>query len=160
MIKYSLVMRGEPRHPERPKRAFASAQCIKTLSLEELVRHIKNHGCAYSTGDFIAITKMLAEATAEMLKEGYQVELDDLGKFYITLGCKGAESMEAFLPEQHIKEVRVHWTPGEAFDNMRPKVEFKENLNRRTERKVLPCRTERRKNTGINRKKITSKQIA
>ena len=130
-------MRGEPRHPERPKRAFASAQCIKTLSLEELARHIKNHGCAYSIGDFIAITKMLAEATAEMLKEGYQVELDDLGKFYITLGCEGAESKEAFQPDCHIKEIRVHWTPGEVFSNMRQEAKFEENLNRKTERKLL-----------------------
>ncbi len=137
MIKYSLVMRGEPRHPERPKRAFASAQCIKTLSLEEVARHIRAHGCAYSTGDFIAITKMLAEATAKLLKEGYQVELDDLGKFYITLGCEGVESMEAFQPDRHIKEVRVNWAPGEAFGNMREGVNFEESLKRHTERKLL-----------------------
>ena len=145
MIKYSLVMRGEPRNPERPKRAFASAQCLKTLTLEELAKHIKNHGCAYSTGDFIAITKMLAEATAEMLKEGYQVELDELGRFYITLGCEGAESMEAFQPEEHIKEVRVHWAPGEAFDNMRQGAKFEENLKRRLERRLL--RAERKGET-------------
>lgn len=130
-------MRGEPRHPERPKRAYASAQRVKTLSLEDVARHIKSHGCAYGTGDFIAITKMLAEATAELLREGYQVELDDLGKFYVTLGCEGAESMEAFQPDQHIKEVRPHWAPGEMFTNLRHGARFEVNLKRQTERELL-----------------------
>ena len=130
-------MRGEPGHPDRPKKAFASAQCIKKLTLEELAKNIRLHGCAYSVGDFIAITKMLAEATTRMLKEGYRVELDELGTFYITLGCEGAESMEDFHPDKHIKELRVNWTPGEAFDNLREEVTFEETLNRRTERKLL-----------------------
>lgn len=100
-------------------------------------KNIRLHGCAYSVGDFIAITKMLAEATTRMLKEGYRVELDELGTFYITLGCEGAESMEDFQPDKHIKELRVNWTPGEAFDNLREGVTFEETLDRRTERKLL-----------------------
>ena len=72
MIKYSLVKRREPGHPERPSKYYASAQSMQTLSLEELAKYIRFHGCAYKEGDFIAITKMLAEATTKMLKEGYR----------------------------------------------------------------------------------------
>ena len=137
MIKYSLVMRGEPRNPEKPKKVYASAQCAQTLSLEELARHIQSHGCVYSVADFVAVTKMLAEATTRMLQEGCRVELDELGTFYPTLGCEGAESMDAFQPDKHIKEVRANWKPGKAFRNLRDGIEFEENMNRRTERKLL-----------------------
>lgn len=137
MVKYSLVKRREPGHPERPQKYYASAQSMKTLSLEELAKNIRFHGCAYKEGDFIAITKMLAEATTQMLKEGYRVELDELGTFYLTLGCEGAESREDFNPDKHIKEVRVNWAPGEAFKNLREDITFEETLDRRTERKLL-----------------------
>lgn len=137
MIKYSLVMRGKPGNPELPKRAFASAQSIKKMSLEEVAKYIKQHGCAYSVGDFLAIANMLAQATADLLKSGYRVELDELGEFYVTLDCEGAESMEAFRPNEHIKELRVHWTPSDAFKNLRQGATFEETLDRRTERKLL-----------------------
>ena len=141
MIKYSLVKRRDLRHPEQSQKFYASAQSMKTLTLEELAKYIRFHGCAYKEGDFIAITKMLAEATAKMLKEGYRVELNDLGTFYLTLGCEGAESRETFNPNKHIKEVRVNWASGEAFKNMREDITFEETIDRRTERKLL--RTER-----------------
>lgn len=151
MIKYSLVKRREPGHPERPSKYYASAQSMQTLSLEELAKYIRFHGCAYKEGDFIAITKMLAEATTKMLKEGYRVELDELGTFYLTLGCEGAESRDAFNPNKHIKEVRVNWAPGEAFKNLREGITFAENLDRRTERKLL--RAERHGESKIELKK-------
>ena len=72
-----------------------------------------------------------------MLKEGYRVELDDLGIIYLTLGCEGAESRETFNPDKHIKEVRVNWAPGEAFENIREGITFEETIDRRTERKLL-----------------------
>lgn len=136
MIKYSLVMRGEPRHPERPKKAYASAQSEKLVEFDELVEHILSHGCAYSKGDFFAVVKLLAEGAREMLLDGKQVSLDDLGKFSITLGCEGAESMEQFNPKEHIKEVRTNWTPSPQFKNLRNSVTFEETVNRRVQKEM------------------------
>lgn len=130
-------MRGKPGNPEAPKQVFASAQSVKKMSLEEVAKYIKQHGCAYSVGDFLAIANMLAQATADLLKDGYRVELDELGEFYVTLGCEGAESMDDFRPDEHIKEVRVHWTPSDAFKDLRQGATFEETLDRRTERKLL-----------------------
>ena len=87
------------------------------------------------------------EATTKMLKEGNRVELDELGTFFLTLGCEGAENRDAFTPGKHIKEVRVNWKPGEAFKNIRQGITFEENLDRRTELKLL--RAERRGDSTI-----------
>lgn len=137
MIKYSLVLRGEPRYPERGKKVFASAQCIKVIKLEELARHITSHGCVYGVGDFMAVVSKLAEAVAEKLKEGYQVDLAELGKFFVTLGCEGVEDANLFDPDIHIKELRPHWKPSKSFKNLRRGVNFEENINRRAEHQSL-----------------------
>lgn len=136
-MEYSLVLRGDPRQPEKGKKVFASAQCHEVISLETLVKHIRQHGCVYSVGDFQAITSMLAEAVIEQLREGNQVELGELGKFFVTLDCVGADTAEEFNPAQHIRSLRPHWSPGKEFKNLREGVEFVQNVDRKTEKALL-----------------------
>ena len=70
---------------------------------------------------------------AEKLKEGYQVAPAELGKFYITLDCEGAEDATQFNPDIHIKGLRPHWQQSKAFKNLRKGASFEENINRRAE---------------------------
>lgn len=56
--------------------------------------------------------------------------------------AKVRKSRDDFNPDKHIKELRVHWTPGETFKDLRQGATFEENLDRRTELKLL--RAERR----------------
>lgn len=136
-MKYSLVMRGNPRYPEREQKVFASAQCTKTLSQKEFIESIMQHGSSYSRSDYMAIISRVAEELAEKLKEGYRVDLNELGRFYPTLECEGADSFEAFNPDVHIKEIRVNWQPGEEFKQLRQGATFQLNMNRRVEYKLL-----------------------
>lgn len=136
-MEYSLVLRGDPRQPEKGKKVFASAQCHEVMDLQKLVKHIRQHGCVYSEGDFLAVTTILAEAVAEQLRKGNQVELGGLGKFFVTLDCEGAESVEDFSPHRNIKALRPHWMPGKGFKNLRDGVEFVQNVNRKTEKTLL-----------------------
>lgn len=145
-MKYSLVLRGDPRAPEKGKKAFASAQCHQVVSLEELAHRIKLHGCVYSEGDLQAVTTILADAVIEQLRNGNQVELGKLGKFYVTLDCTGADTLEDFDPKQHIHGLRPHWMPSKSFDHMRDNLTFEETTDRRTERRCLQDSRRRRQN--------------
>ena len=136
-MKYSLVRRGDPRNAKSKKKVYASAQSRKVLSLEQVAESITSHGCVYNTGDFKAVVNMLAEAVREKLRDGYQVELDELGKFYVTLDCEGAESAEAFNPTENIRDLRIHWRPSTLFAHMREGITFEENVDRRTQRRLL-----------------------
>lgn len=136
-MKYSLVMRGNPRYPERGKKCYASAQVEKTLSLDEFIDGILLHGSSHSRGDYKAIVSRVAEELAEKLKEGYKVDLCEMGKFYPSLACDGADSMEAFSPETHITGIRVNWEPSLEFKDLRRDTHFQENINRRDERRLL-----------------------
>lgn len=135
-MKYSLVKRGNPRYPERGKKVYASAQYHKVLSLDELIDYILLHGSALKRGEFKAAIAHLAEAMAEKIAEGYKIDLDELGKFYPTLECTGADSVEDFNPDKNITAINVNWSPSDEFADLRSKATFTKTLNRRTERKV------------------------
>ena len=78
-MKYTLVMRGHPRYPERGKKAYACAQYEKTLSIDELLDYITLHGSAFRKGDYKAVISTIAEAMAEKMAEGYKIDLAEMG---------------------------------------------------------------------------------
>ena len=136
-MKYTLVMRGNPRYPERGKRAYACAQYEKTLSLDELLDYIVLHGSALRRGDYKAVISTIAEAMADKMAEGYRIDLAEMGQFYPTLECEGAATMTDFDPDKHIKAVHVNWEPGNDFKDMISRADFREDLTRRMQREAL-----------------------
>ena len=142
-MKYTLVMRGHPRYPERGKKAYACAQYEKTLSIDELLDYITLHGSAFRKGDYKAVISTIAEAMAEKMAEGYKIDLAEMGKFYPTLECEGAETMDDFNPGKHIKAVHVNWEPGDDFKDLKRKTTFREDLTRRMQKVALKVDMER-----------------
>ena len=136
-------MRGNPRYPERGKKVCASAQYEKTLSTDELIDHIISHGSSFRKGDYKAIISTLAEAMAELMAEGYRIDLGEIGSFYPTLDCKGADTMADFDPDKYIKAVNVNWKPGDDFKNLKDKVTFREDLTRRKQKEALKADMEK-----------------
>ena len=136
-MKYSLVMRGHPRYPERGKKAYACAQYEKTLSLNELLDYIMLHGSSLRRGDYKAVISTLAEAMADKMAEGYRIDLEELGCFYPTLESEGAVSKEDFDPDKHIKAVNVNWMSGDDFKNLKQKATFREDLTRPKQKEAL-----------------------
>ena len=136
-MKYTLVMRGHPRYPERGKKAYACAQYEKTLSIDELLDYITLHGSAFRKGDYKAVISTIAEAMAEKMAEGYKIDLAEMGKFYPTLECEGAETMDDFNPDKHIKAVHVNWEPGDDFKDLKRKTTFREDLTRPKQKEAL-----------------------
>ena len=135
-------MRGNPRYPERGKKVCASAQYEKTLSTDELIDHIISHGSSFRKGDYKAIISTLAEAMAEMMAEGYRIDLAEMGKFYPTLECDGAETLADFSPDKHIKAIHVNWEPGDDFKDLKGKATFREDLTRRMQKDALKAEME------------------
>lgn len=142
-MKYTLVMRGHPRYPERGKKAYACAQYEKTLSIDELLDYIILHGSSYRKGDYKAVISTLAEAMAEKMAEGYKIDLAEMGKFYPTLECEGAATPVDFNPDKHIKAVHVNWEPGDDFKHLKQKTTFREDLTRRMQKEALKADMEK-----------------
>ena len=72
----------------------------------------------------------------ELMAEGYKIDLEELGKFYPTLECEGAESIDDFDPDKHIKAVHVNREPGEGFKDLKQRIVFRKDFTRRMQKEI------------------------
>ncbi len=122
MINYSVFMLPNPLKPEVAPKAYAKAQAKEVMSFRSFIQHIADHG-GYTRGKVKGVLSDMCECLVEMLLEGKKVQLDDLGNFWISLSCDGAESCEKFTAD-NIKAVNIVFTPGEDFENLIGRAEF------------------------------------
>lgn len=137
MIRYSLVRRKNPLKKDAPLKVHATAQAKEVLRIEDVAAHIVRHGSVYDRSVIEGVTMKVADCLRELLLEGYQVELGDLGKFELALKCEGANSAEEFTPEKNISEVNVRWRPSDILKNLREDAEFDLHLPRLVEKDLL-----------------------
>ena len=103
-------------------KAYAKAQVKEVMSFRSFIQHIADHG-GYTRGKVKGVLSDMCECLVEMLLEGKKVQLDELGDFWISLSCDGAESCEKFTAD-NIKAVNIVFTPGVDFENLIGKAEF------------------------------------
>lgn len=115
-------MLPNPINKEADPKAYAKAQVKEVMSFRSFIQHIADHG-GYTRGKVKGVLSDMCECLVEMLLEGKKVQLDELGDFWISLSCDGAESCEKFTAD-NIKEVNIIFTPGPDFENLIGKAEF------------------------------------
>lgn len=76
-------------------KAYAKAQANEVMTFRNFTQHIADHG-GYSRGKVKGIVSDMCACLVEMLLQGKKVQLDELGDFWLSLTCEGAESCEAF----------------------------------------------------------------
>ena len=103
-------------------KAYAKAQVSEVMSFRSFTQHIADHG-GYTRGKVKGIISDMCECLVEMLLQGKKVQLDELGDFWISLSCEGAENCEAFTADK-IKGINIIFTPGIDFENLINKAEF------------------------------------
>ena len=135
MIKYSTYMLPNPIHPEKGSLAYAKAQVNEVMSFRKFVQHIADHG-GYTRGKVKGVLSDTCSCLVEMLLEGKKVQLDELGNFWISLSCDGAESCEKFTAA-NIKAVNIVFTPGVDFENLLGRAEFESVASRNAQAATL-----------------------
>lgn len=137
MIDYSVTARPNPREKNDPYKYYASPQVSENVSMDEFCRHIASHGSVYGRADVQSVLAQAVDCLREMLLDGKQVSLGDLGSFRIGLKSKGAITAEDFNPTEHIKSVHVNWTPGIMFSTLKRDAEFNRVADRRAQSLLL-----------------------
>ena len=107
---------------EAPK-AYAKAQVKEVMTFRQFVAHIAEHG-GHKRGQVKGVLSDTCSCLVEQLLEGKKILLDDLGNFWISLTSMGAENCEAFT-SKNITGVKIIFTPGEDFENLLGRAEFK-----------------------------------
>lgn len=141
MIDYSVTGRPNPQEKGTPPKYYASPQVKNNVSMSEFCRHIASHGSVYSRADVQSVLAQAVDCLREMLLDGKQVSLGDMGSFKIGLNSKGTLTPEEFNPLYHIKSVHVNWTPGLEFRNLQGDAQWNLVANRRAQRLLLKAVT-------------------
>ena len=124
MINYSVFTWKNPMMDDAEEKAYAKNQVVKVLSFDEFVRHIASHNGVFSRGTVKGVVSDTCSCLVEQLLAGNKVQFGELGSFGVSLQCEPANSLAEFSAK-NIQEVNIVFTPGEDFENLRSKAEFK-----------------------------------
>jgi len=136
MIDYSVCLLPNPFKPEEEPLAYGKNQIREIWSLEKFCQHIASHNSVYSRGMVKGILSDMCECLVEQLLNGNKIKLGELGDFSVSLSTNGAVSKDKFT-EDNIKAVNIIFTPGDDFENLRPKAEFNLVASRAAQAAVL-----------------------
>lgn len=133
-IKYSPVMLANPQKNDEPKKAYAVLQAAGVVTTDELIDHIRDHGCAFSAGSISGILKDLVICIQEHLLQGFIVELDPFGKFYPSCSSKGAATAELFTAE-NIVSYKAQFRPYDRLSaaTLRSKAQFEKTISKKAQ---------------------------
>ena len=124
MINYSVYMFKNALMEESEEKAYARNQVTKVMTFDEFVKHIASHNGVFSRGTVKGVVSDTCTCLVELLLNGNKVKFGELGTFSISLQSEPADSMAEFSAK-NIQEVNIVFTPGEDFENLRSKAEFK-----------------------------------
>jgi predicted histone-like DNA-binding protein len=82
---------------------------VETVDLDGLSEHIQSHGSIFTADVVQGTVKKFVQCIIELLLEGKKVRLNGLGTFYLSIDSSGAESMEEYSAQTHVKKVRVRF---------------------------------------------------
>ena len=124
MINYSVFTWKNPMIDDAEEKAYGKNQVVKVLSFDEFVKHIASHNGVFSRGTVKGVVSDTCSCLVEQLLAGNKVQFGELGSFGVSLQCEPADSLAEFSAK-NIKEVNIVFAPGEDFENLRSKAEFK-----------------------------------
>ena len=122
MINYSVYLLPNPIDATAAPKAYARAQVKEVMTFRAFVQHISEHG-GHTSGKVKGVLADMCHCLVEMLLEGKKVQLDDLGDFWLSLNCNGADSLKEFTAD-NITGVNILFTPGPDFDNLIGRASF------------------------------------
>ena len=109
-LNYSIVLLGNPRKPDDPKKAYARSQVSKELTLKGLSQRVAAQ-TTVSRADVSAVLISVVENMIEALRDGEQVDFGELGKFRLQLTSEGAATAAEFKSDINIKGVTSSISP-------------------------------------------------
>lgn len=127
MINYSIAIMstkpGTKKESINETKAYGMAQATEVLDINQFAEHLSSHGSVYRKGDVLGLLNNAFSCLRELMLEGKRVRLGDLGDFQPRLKTEGANTTDDFNVN-NIKDVRVSWTPGKIFKNLRKEARF------------------------------------
>lgn len=125
-VKFNVVARGNPGHPEVPKKYYPMIHSTARVTTRELAQEASLISTLSTTDMMAAIESFLTIIPKELAK-GNIVELGDFGTIWIRVESDGAETADEVRASQ-ITNVLPRFSPGKLFKDVLNKIEFVKDL--------------------------------
>lgn len=86
------------------------------LNLKGFAKHLASHGKLASYEMIVLVLQNVVDCMRELVVEGVPVKLDGLGTFSAGIHGTGANTPQAYDPQQNIKGIRLNFRPEGAGD--------------------------------------------
>ena len=94
ILKYRLYQRENKENPEEDAKWYARSAPDRTMDFEDLVSHMSEHNSPYSRGVIHGVLTDMLDCVKELVLDGKNVRLGDLGLFSVGISSKGALTSE------------------------------------------------------------------
>ncbi|RPJ19717.1 MAG: hypothetical protein EHM33_29835 [Chloroflexi bacterium] len=121
-VKFNVVERGNPAHPEWPKKYYPSIQSSGRVTTRE-VAEMAAERSTLSTMDMMAAIESFLAIIPQQLAKGNIVELGDFGSYWLKTTSDGVEKAEDVRANQ-IVGVLPRFNPGKKFRDVLKTLEY------------------------------------
>lgn len=122
-IKYNIIQRGTPGVVGGgEKKYYASNIVTGNAGIEELTRQIEKISTV-SGIDIRAVLYGLSDVVPELLKQGFSVNLADLGSFRISISSLPSDTEED-VSAHNVRKSKILFRPGEKFTEVLKTLKF------------------------------------
>jgi predicted histone-like DNA-binding protein len=92
-------------------KVYARIVAIKTMSYQELCKHMAEHNSVYGEDVCLGVANKLQSCILEQLLEGKKVQFGALGTFYLATKTTGADNMEEFSISSNVRGLYLRFQP-------------------------------------------------
>lgn len=109
ILKYRKYQKKENNlDPDSEPLYYARAVPDRTMDFEALVEHMSKHNSPYSVGVISGVLKDMLNCVKELVLDGKNVRLGDLGLFSVGIKSKGAITAKDWSVGTHLKGVKLN----------------------------------------------------
>ncbi len=85
--KYKLIRATDVKGDNEPQPYYARITSTQTISITEMMDYARDYS-TFSSSDIKGALQLISELLEQGLRDGYQVELDGIGYFSVSLDCR------------------------------------------------------------------------
>ena len=109
-MKYRLVEKKNPQHPDDPKKWYANAVHAGVITIHHLAERVALQS-SLTRGDILNTLENALDVVPEYLDMGFTVSLGNLASLRLTLSSEGADTKETFEVKEMMKKPHVVFNP-------------------------------------------------
>lgn len=124
-VNFNVVARVNPLKREDPPKYYATVNSVGKRNLRYLAKQIAGKS-TLNEMDIKAVLEGFIQVIPEILADGYTVDLEEFGSFYLTCSSVASESAEE-VTFSKINKTNLQFRAGKLFKNVLSNIEYKKD---------------------------------